>query len=72
VRDEIQQMKTRRQEHAAKERTIFTSMFDKLADQEANERKAFASSAPLTSACLLEEQAQRRPNSKRRRRKRKA
>jgi tetratricopeptide (TPR) repeat protein len=39
VRDEIQQMKTRRQEHAAKERTIFTSMFDKLADQEANERK---------------------------------
>lgn len=40
VRDEIQQMKARRQEHAAKERTIFTSMFDKLADQEANERKA--------------------------------
>ena len=39
VREEIHQMKLRRQEHAAKERSQFSAVFDKLADQEANERK---------------------------------
>jgi tetratricopeptide (TPR) repeat protein len=39
VRDEIKAMKVRRQEHAAKERKVFANMFDRMADQEANERK---------------------------------
>jgi FK506-binding protein 4/5 len=39
VRDEIKAMKARRQEHAAKERKVFANMFDRMADQEASERK---------------------------------
>lgn len=39
VRDEIHQQKVRRQQHAVKERSQFSSVFDKLADQEAKERK---------------------------------